>query len=399
MTSKRKDSVPIGVNFATDVVRSWYLDIYNQRREKLHRVHVFISSLETPEIFDDFGQVKSVRVSKADLQPEITCLDVEVSGIEYQLLPQAYKPDKMVSKMEGDMFSRGWNLDVPINEVTAERLENAIWVPLKFKEPKSAEKHKKTPLAKRRKGDVNTGEVSGIGMGEGSGSKNFVDAKALEKESKKAKGKATGGMEQYGDYFPFKYKEFEIPVDNCWLAPEHYVSRVFNKATMTIRMKGFAGCRNRPSSCAYLMPIKEHGAKKGYPMKKEEIIENKLQQYHYWIIDGQHSIYAAKAIRDSDLQVFSASLKDIYEFRSARIIVDAEPRITLAISKIANDEAQALYIKQDLSNVLTHLRDLWKFAKRPARPSPGIKQGSESRSQYDVSQHSSNIFTYKSNIR
>ena len=54
MTSKRKETVPIGVNYATDVVRSWYLDIYNQRREKLHRVHVFISSLETPEIFDDF---------------------------------------------------------------------------------------------------------------------------------------------------------------------------------------------------------------------------------------------------------------------------------------------------------------------------------------------------------
>ena len=31
-----------------------------------------------------------------------------------QLLPQAYKPNKMISNKKGDMFSRGWQLGVPI---------------------------------------------------------------------------------------------------------------------------------------------------------------------------------------------------------------------------------------------------------------------------------------------
>ena len=236
-------------------------------------------------------------------------------------------------------------------------------------------------------------DTSNIGTNEGSSSKNIIDPEDLEKEAKKAQGKATRDMEQYSSYFPFKYKEFEIPVENCWLAPDHYVSRVFEINTMKVRMKGFAASRNRPASCAYLMPVKNHGAKRGERMKSEEIIENQLHHYHYWIIDGQHSIYAAKVIRDSDLETASASLKEIYKFRSARIIVDAEPRITVPISKIANDEARALYVKQDLSDILTHLRHQWIYTGRPPRPSPGVKQGSDARSQYDVSTHSSNFFT------
>ena len=399
MAAKRKESVPYSVNYST---RTWYLDIYNPGGFKLHRVHVFISKTDSHEVFEDCGQVKSVSVSEVDLQPDIECLDVEVQGVEYQLLPQSYKPDKMVANKEGDMFSRGWDLSVPINEVSADRLHDAIIVPLKFKGEKSIGKHnKKTlPKSKRKKSDSNIVDVCNIGIEEGSSSKNIIDPKALEKEAKKAEGKATGGMEQYSKFFPFKYKEFEIPVDNCWLAPDHFVSRVFKKATMISRMRGFASSRNRPAACAYLMPIKNenHGAKQGIPLKKEEIVENKLQQYHYWIIDGQHSIYAAKAIRDSNLETFSASLKEVYEFRSARIVVDAEPFITVAISKIANDEAQALYVKQNFSDILLHLRNQWIYAKRPTRPAPGIKQGSESRSEYDVSQHSLNVFTRKPNI-
>lgn len=195
-------------------------------------------------------------------------------------------------------------------------------------------------------------------------------------------------MEQYSEYFPFKYKEFEIPVDNCWLAPDHYISRVMEIHSMVTRMMSFAQSRNRPSSCAYLMPVKNHGPKKGEPMKKEEVIEKNLGTYHYLIIDGQHSIYAAKAIRDEQkLEEKTQEVETVYEFRSARIVVNVEPRITVAISRIENDEARALYIKQDLSDVLMQQRNQWIFAGHPSRPSHGVKQGSESRTKYDVSQY------------
>ena len=43
----------------------------------------------------------------------------------------------------------------------------------------------------------------------------FVDPKVLENEAQKALKSDTGGMEKYSKYFPFKFKEYEIPVDQC----------------------------------------------------------------------------------------------------------------------------------------------------------------------------------------
>lgn len=146
MAAKRKESVPFSVNYTK---RFWYLDIYNPGGFKLHRVHVFVTKTDSDDdIFEDCGQVKSVSISAVDLQPDIECLDVEVHGLEYQLLPQSYKPDKMVANKEGDMFSRGWVLGVPINEVSADKLHDAIIGPLKFKGEKSIGKHNKKTLPK-----------------------------------------------------------------------------------------------------------------------------------------------------------------------------------------------------------------------------------------------------------
>ena len=110
------------------------------------------------------------------------------------------------------MFARGWHLDVEASELTADTLHDAIMRPLKFKEPKSANKIK-FPKTKQRRSTASIKEVSHIGGGEGSGSKNVLDPKTLEKVSKKEKGKATSGMEQYNNYFPYKYKEIETCVD------------------------------------------------------------------------------------------------------------------------------------------------------------------------------------------
>lgn len=61
----------------------------------------------------------------------------------------------------------------------------------------------------------------------------------------------------------------------------------------------FGASANRPRACAYLMPAKNAGnKKKGIPMKLSEVVEEKLSEYSYWIINGQHSIYAARFLRD-----------------------------------------------------------------------------------------------------
>ena len=106
------------------------------------------------------------------------------------------------------------------------------------------------------------------------------------------------------------------------------------------------------------MPTKNGGKKKGIPMKVSEVIEDKLTEYSYWIIDGQHSIYAAKLLRYQEIEKDGRSqeLVAMYEKRKARIVVDPEPEVATAISAIANEEAQSLYVKQPYNVILEHLK-------------------------------------------
>ena len=74
----------------------------------------------------------------------------------------------------------------------------------------------------------------------------FVDPKVLENEVQKALKSDTGGMEKYSKYFPFKYKEYEIPVDQCWLAPNHYNCRQIESARVDECVLFFGASANRP---------------------------------------------------------------------------------------------------------------------------------------------------------
>ena len=47
-------------------------------------------------------------------------------------------------------------------------------------------------------------------------------------------------------------------------------------------MMFFAASANRPSACAYLMPINDGHVRKGIPMKVAEVKEDKLIDYKYW---------------------------------------------------------------------------------------------------------------------
>ena len=84
-------------------------------------------------------------------------------------------------------------------------------------------------------------------------------------------------MEKYSNYFPFNYKEYEIPVAQCYLAPDHYNSRQIDAHRVNECVLFFAASANRPGACAYLMPVKNAGKKKGIPMKQSEVSEEKLR--------------------------------------------------------------------------------------------------------------------------
>ena len=61
-------------------------------------------------------------------------------------------------------------------------------------------------------------------------------------------------------------------------------------------------------------------------------------------------------------------LKDIYHYQKACIVVNEPPKACVAISQLANLEAQALYKKQPYGKILQHLRAQWVHYKKPSRP-------------------------------
>ena len=81
----------------------------------------------------------------------------------------------------------------------------------------------------------------------------------------------------------------------------------------------FGASANRPGACAYLMPVKNAGKKKGTPMKLSEVKEEKINEYSYWIIDGQHLIYVAKFLRYQKMEKDGRAkdLIQVYEKRKA----------------------------------------------------------------------------------
>ena len=197
---------------------------------------------------------------------------------------------------------------------------------------------------------------------------------------KKAKKQDTKGMEKCLSFFPFKYKEENIPINNCFPDPYEHIYYQLKPLQVKTCMMFFAASANRPSACAYLMPVNDGHVRKGIPMTVAEVKEDKLIDYKYWIIDGQHSIYAAKMLCYQE-EKKSRNLKDlrrVYKERKARIVVDAPPHVSTAILAIANKEDKALYVKQPYSEILKHLRSQWIFKGCPPKLGQGEKEGAKS---------------------
>ena len=85
------------------------------------------------------------------------------------------------------------------------------------------------------------------------------------------------------------------------------------------------------------MPVKDANKKKRITMKQSEVSEEKLSEYSYQILDVQHSIYAAKYLRCQEMVKDDSSIEliQVYEKQKAQIVLDPEPRATVAIFAIA----------------------------------------------------------------
>ena len=118
-------------------------------------------------------------------------------------------------------------------------------------------------------------------------------------------------MKQYNNYSHSKYKEVKFYVDSFWFTPDHHISCVFKKEIIIDHMKCFVSSKNRPTSCAYLMPIKCRGETQGILFTKKQVIDSKLLEYSNWINDDQKSFYYTKVVMYNRLQPKTMDLKDI----------------------------------------------------------------------------------------
>lgn len=147
-------------------------------------------------------------------------------------------------------------------------------------------------------------------------------------------------------------------------------------------VKSFAMLSKHPATCAYLMPFHKET---NIPMHKEEVQVEKLWEYTYWILAGQHSIYAAKLfIRDGKGEAFEQR-KCFYTRRKARIVVNAPEDASCKISSMANMEAQTILKNQPYIDILQHLRAQWIAFGRPKKPIQGLVKGHKDRQNWDVS--------------
>ena len=160
----------------------------------------------------------------------------------------------------------------------------------------------------------------------------IINPRLLAKKKQNLKEEPLGSVDQYKEYFYFVvFKEFDIPVLHCMEAPSNYLCHTLNHIQLRERLQGYIDHKNRLASCAYLMPIKYLGEKQGIPLTKEQVIKAKLHEYFYWIIDGQHSIYATKVVMCNRLPHEKMDLKDIYCYQKSCIVVNAPPKVCVAI--------------------------------------------------------------------
>ena len=68
----------------------------------------------------------------------------------------------------------------------------------------------------------------------------------------------------------------------------------------------------------------------------QKLSQDNILSVKYWIISGQHSISAAKRLQQSDLDAVKIQLKQQFQYRRCKILLNCPPKITREISKDAN---------------------------------------------------------------
>lgn len=155
--------------------------------------------------------------------------------------------ERMARNKEETMFSGGWKFTESNPNITAHQLQSSIIATLQWKKVKASRSPPSMKKAKVQKvvakGSGSILDVDNVGMISSMSKIRIVDPDILKTEATKGQEKDTGGMNKYIEYFPFQYREFDIPVQNCWLALDHYNARIMDKNMLSVCYLDFHGVR------------------------------------------------------------------------------------------------------------------------------------------------------------
>ena len=176
------------------------------------------------------------------------------------------------------------------------------------------------------------------------------EEKYLDKEVAKTSKIGLDGYVGIEHYFKFGVQSTHlISIDQCNIAPKSYKCRPLSYLYVIYLLDQFAKHSRPVSMAADLMP---YDPITKTPLKTNEVQEDKLATYHYWILSGQHSIMAARSFMRNRSTKYIAR-KEFYKYRTARIVVDAPREVAVPISRMENIETQTAMKTQPYVEVLT----------------------------------------------
>lgn len=207
----------------------------------------------------------------------------------------------------------------------------------------------------------------------------------MDKGSKKRKLISMETAEDFKKYYPFAPKVFEIEVERCIRAPSTMVYRPFDEAHCKNLIRSFLKNIRDVDNLADLVPFD--------PKTGKEVIvteEDQLRKEHglcFWIINGQHTITAAKALqtmpfqqgRDTPESISDnkgiQTAKQIHSTRKSRIICGCPPEKLVQISMQTNKDAKTFGLfKTPLHLSIMHAREQWESYGMISRPKIGQTQ-------------------------
>lgn len=257
---------------------------------------------------------------------------------------------------------------------------------------KTNRKNKPTKHTNKRKEKANGIDVGNASIveisNEGENESNIIE---LAPKSKKKKfeelcteefiSSSVAKLSKFEKLYPLGlYTTVNIEVERCEMPPPQFNCRPFNKEYCVELQKSFLTTPGIVPAPADVIPF---WATTGdlVHVKDKDILRDRKSDIRFYIVDGQHTIQAAKTIMniiDIKKPTHAEKLKKCYKMRKARILSHlATPVDCVAISRALNEVNERYQLKSSHSELLLQARKQWEYYNQPARPEGGGRSTEE----------------------